>query len=274
MSAYNYDAPGCPYDGAPLRVYTFTGKERDSESGLDNFGARYYGSGSGRFTSVDPKLTGVPFPKHVHNPQLWNMYGYVANNPLKFVDPNGEDIDIVVSFKGNFTDEETRDNTGTDGTFTIFLTRENQETFRLSPVFPRFSNGTLYWGSGPLLEGDLSGNLQREFVFVNGKRIARRDISGGAQYYYFTDQLGSSDVVTTSAGVIQNESDYYPYGGERVYSQILANQNYKFTGKERDSESGLDNFGARYNASSLGRFMTPDPLLNSGRPWNPQTWNR
>jgi len=51
-------------------------------------------------------------------------------------------------------------------------------------------------------------------------------------------------------------------------------QNYKFTGKERDAESGLDNFGARYDASSLGRFMTPDPLLNSGRPGNPQTWNR
>ncbi len=50
--------------------------------------------------------------------------------------------------------------------------------------------------------------------------------------------------------------------------------NYKFTGKERDSESGLDNFGARYDSSSMGRFMTPDPLLNSGRPSNPQTWNR
>jgi RHS repeat-associated protein len=42
---------------------------------------------------------------------------------------------------------------------------------------------------------------------------------------------------------------------------------HKFTGKERDSESGLDNFGARYDSSSMGRFMTPDPLLNSGRPW-------
>jgi RHS repeat-associated protein len=41
-----------------------------------------------------------------------------------------------------------------------------------------------------------------------------------------------------------------------------------------DAESGLDNFGARYDASSLGRFMTPDPLLNSGHPANPQTWNR
>ena len=34
---------------------------------------------------------------------------------------------------------------------------------------------------------------------------------------------------------------------------------YKFTGKERDSESGLDNFGARYDSSSIGRFMSPDP---------------
>lgn len=49
---------------------------------------------------------------------------------------------------------------------------------------------------------------------------------------------------------------------------------YKFTGKERDAESGLDNFGARYMGSTMGRFMSPDPFLNSGRPGNPQTWNR
>jgi len=136
------------------------------------------------------------------------------------------------------------------------------------------SNGTLYWGTGPMLESDLSGNFQREFIFAGGKRVARRDISGGAVYYYFTDHLGSSDVVTNSSGAIQNESDYFPYGGERVYSQTLASQNYKFTGKERDTESGLDMFGARYYGSSLGRFMTPDPLLNSGHPSNPQSWNR
>src|SRR5438552_16390267 len=72
----------------------------------------------------------------------------------------------------------------------------------------------------------------------------------------------------------QAESDYYPYGGEIVITADSTNNHYKFTGKERDSESGLDNFGKRYHASSLGRFMTPDPLLNSGQPWNLQTWNR
>lgn len=54
----------------------------------------------------------------------------------------------------------------------------------------------------------------------------------------------------------------------------LVGMSYKFTGKERDSESGLDNFGFRYNSSSLGRFMSPDPVMASGRVENPQTWNR
>jgi SanA protein len=48
----------------------------------------------------------------------------------------------------------------------------------------------------------------------------------------------------------------------------------RFTGKERDSETGLDYFGARYFSGAQGRFTSPDPLLNSGRPWQPQSWNR
>ncbi len=46
---------------------------------------------------------------------------------------------------------------------------------------------------------------------------------------------------------------------------------YKFTGKERDAESGLDYFGARYYASSMGRFMSPDPSgLLAAKPANPR----
>ena len=48
----------------------------------------------------------------------------------------------------------------------------------------------------------------------------------------------------------------------------------KFTSKERDAETGLDFFGARYMSSAQGRFTSTDPLLNSGRPWEPQSWNR
>jgi RHS repeat-associated protein len=46
------------------------------------------------------------------------------------------------------------------------------------------------------------------------------------------------------------------------------------TGKERDTETGLDYFGARYLSNAQGSFTSPDPLLNSGRPWLPQSWNK
>jgi RHS repeat-associated protein len=119
--------------------------------------------------------------------------------------------------------------------------------------------GTLYWtgtGSGPLAESSGS-TFTEEYAFFNGKRVARRDLPGGTVNYYFSDHLGSASVITNSAGSIQKESDYYPFGGEMVVSGGDIN-NYKFAGKERDTESGLDNFGARYYGSSLGRFMTPD----------------
>lgn len=66
----------------------FTGKERDSESGLDYFGARYYGSKIGRFTTVDPALT---MQENILDPQRWNRYAYGRDNPLRFVDPDGRD---------------------------------------------------------------------------------------------------------------------------------------------------------------------------------------
>ena len=69
-------------------MYLFTGKERDSESGLDHFDFRQYGSSLGRWMSPDP--AGI-FVADVTNPQTWNLYSYVMNNPLNFVDPFGLD---------------------------------------------------------------------------------------------------------------------------------------------------------------------------------------
>jgi RHS repeat-associated protein len=68
----------------------FTGKERDAESGLDYFGARYYGSNMGRFMSPDwsAKAEPVPYSK-LDDPQTLNLYAYVGNNPLSRVDPDG-----------------------------------------------------------------------------------------------------------------------------------------------------------------------------------------
>lgn len=66
----------------------YTGHERDTETGLHYMLARYYEASLGRFLSTDPAST---LRKNLRNPQRWNRYAYVLNNPLKFMDPNGED---------------------------------------------------------------------------------------------------------------------------------------------------------------------------------------
>ncbi len=76
---YRYDALG----------YKFTGKERDAESGLDNFGARYDASSMGRFMSADPVFISAD---RLTDPQSLNLYAYVRNDPLSLVDPTGLDF--------------------------------------------------------------------------------------------------------------------------------------------------------------------------------------
>ena len=85
--------------------YKFTGKERDAESGLDNFEARYYGSNMGRWMSPDwaDKPEAVPYSQ-LDNPQSLNLYGYVNNNPLSKADKDGHAPDILVIEDGSTQD--------------------------------------------------------------------------------------------------------------------------------------------------------------------------
>ncbi len=116
------------------------------------------------------------------------------------------------------------------------------------------STGMLYWYMSPGIvgESDLSG----------GERVARKDFPGNAVSYYFSDHLKTASVITDSAGNIKSESDYYPWGGELQFVNNDSNH-YKYGGHERDNESGLDYYGARYYGSALGRFLTPDWAENA-----------
>jgi RHS repeat-associated protein len=87
---------GLSYGGPDNPRQKFTGKERDSETGLDYFGARYFSSAQGRFTSPDPTFLNI---LKVVNPQRWNLYGYGLNNPLKYVDPDGQEA-IAIQYPG------------------------------------------------------------------------------------------------------------------------------------------------------------------------------
>lgn len=141
------------------------------------------------------------------------------------------------------------------------------------------ANGTLYWygpGGEVLDETNLTGSLTSEYVFFAGKRVARRDASGNI-YYYAEDFIGSSRVITQANGTLCSDADFLPFGQEVDYTSGCA-QNYKFEGKERDIETGNDNFGARYYRSALGRWMSPDwSAIPAPVPYanltNPQTVN-
>jgi RHS repeat-associated protein len=119
------------------------------------------------------------------------------------------------------------------------------------------ANGTLYWAMTPgvVAETDLAGTTKSEYIFFDGERVARRDgaTGTGGVFYYFSDHLKTASVITDSVGVIKAESDYYPWGGELQFVNNDSND-YKFTGKKRDVETGLDYFGARYYSNGLGRW--------------------
>jgi RHS repeat-associated protein len=148
------------------------------------------------------------------------------------------------------------------------------------------SSGTMYWlgpGGETLTEASIAGTINEEYIYFDGERIARVDRPSGTVNYYFSNHLGSASVIATvgSGGTVSEQTDYFPFGGI-AYTSGSDPNHYKFTGKERDSESGLDNFTARYNASTMGRFMTPDPSIpfnlkrDKFEPWisNPQHWNK
>jgi RHS repeat-associated protein len=141
------------------------------------------------------------------------------------------------------------------------------------------SNGKIYWyGSGgdTLAETDASGNTLNEYIFFGGKRIAMLP-SGSSPLYYLEDFLGTSRVITDSSGVPCYDADFDPFGGEHAYTNSCP-QNYKFEGKERDTETGNDDFGARYYSNRFGRWLSADwssvpvpvPYANLT---NPQTLN-
>jgi RHS repeat-associated protein len=112
---------------------------------------------------------------------------------------------------------------------------------------------------------------QHTNVWAGGKLLATYDADG--LHFYLNDPLGTRRVQTDYAGVIEQSCVSLPYGdGLNCTGSTIAPTEHHFTAKERDSESGNDYFEARYYASSMGRFLSPDDGTDQ-HPDNPQSWN-
>jgi len=117
-----------------------------------------------------------------------------------------------------------------------------------------------------------SGSLRKEYVQGGATLITIEPtaVNSNGTRYSTSDHLGSPRVVTNASASVVSRHDYMPFG-EELGTGIGGRTNgmgygvadglrQKFTQKERDNETGVDYFGARYFASTQGRFTSPDPF--------------
>jgi RHS repeat-associated protein len=150
----------------------------------------------------------------------------------------------------------------------------------------KLQNGSIseqyYYDAGGhmITDADANGNTLRAEIYAGSRHLATWNNS--ATYFNHADWLGTERVRSNSSGSACETITSLPFGDGEVTSGSCTPTPTFFTGKERDAESGLDYFGARYNASSLGRFMSPDPFIpfnlrkDKFQVWisNPQRWNK
>ena len=113
-------------------------------------------------------------------------------------------------------------------------------------------------GPGGKVLAEYTGQTQSaNYVYAGSRRIAR--IAGSSASYYLADHLGSTRSLVGEDGAVTAAYDYWPYGKILVSSGTGATH-FRFTGHERDAESGLDYMHARSYAYDVGRFLRPDPM--------------
>lgn len=120
---------------------------------------------------------------------------------------------------------------------------------------------------------DEQGTRKTGYVFLGSVRIA--SISNGNLLYYHGDHLGSANLVTNSTGTLKELSEYEPYGKFSRHEKYGTSDEeawYYFTNQYLDEATELYYYGARYYSPLIGRFLTPDSIVQS--PSDPQTLNR
>ncbi|HEX7771477.1 MAG TPA: RHS repeat-associated core domain-containing protein, partial [Pyrinomonadaceae bacterium] len=239
-----------------------SGTNWSQTNGYDRYGNRWIDLGGGNqslyFTTSNNRITGASYDNagNLLN-DGYHSYAYDAENKISKVDGTSAYV-----YDGN-------------GLRVRKLVGENL----------RF-----IYGIGGQLLAEYSGStgvLTKEYVYGGAGLVATIEptaVNSNGTRYTTPDHLGSPRVITNSSAGVVSRHDYMPFGeeigsgvGGRTVGMgfgVAEGLRNKFTSHERDAETGLDYMQARYYQGLQGRFTSADPLLASGRPANPQSWNR
>jgi RHS repeat-associated protein len=182
-------------------------------------------------------------------------------------------------------------NTTNDGTTAYTYDAENHIVTAVNPTFG--TSSYVYDANGKRVEKTTTAGGTVDFLYdVAGHEIAQINststwtrgevyvgsrhlatLNNNTTYYSHADWLGTERARSTGAGALYESCTSLPFGDWLTCTGGDPSPMH-FTGKEHDNETALDNFGARYNSSQYGRFMSPDPKHDSAVAANPQTLNR
>jgi RHS repeat-associated protein len=216
----------------------FTGKERDSETGLDFFGARYFSGAQGRFTAPDWSAIpqAVPYAD-LTNPQSLNLYSYVLNNPLRAADPDGHaQIDI----------RYTRIGPGYTHSYIVVTDTNGART---------------YFRAGPSTGGPSSGSSG-----------ALSSASGGSSGQSSNSNSNSSNSSSPGSGPGGGNANTGPFGALHADSGSYVPGTIDYETKPAASTTLLSN--DQPAAGYIGQFQQySDNINQSNIPYNPLTTN-
>ena len=171
----------------------FTGYEKDGETGLNFAQARYQSPSIGRFTSPDP----IYFQKEMlTDPQRFNLYAYVRNNPLRYVDPFGMKLRVSV----NGDPDETMNRVRT-------LAGDFADSLVFDPVKDKDGNIKYYDVSFFVTAKDISGNEGAQLVYdlVSSNKVFLAQTGGTVQGVYSNGTPFTKDVENEGAGNITRQ---------------------------------------------------------------------
>ncbi|NTV79799.1 MAG: choice-of-anchor D domain-containing protein [Candidatus Aminicenantes bacterium] len=175
---------------------------------------------------------------------------------------------------------------GTDAQEAVTTTARASGVSSMSPLTStRVGTYYIYTFDGRLLaEYDIYGSCLKEYIYMGSRLVAEYNPSTSQYLYYTQDQISSTRIVTDDTGTVVYAAAHDPYGGIQKVWKDDFDPKRKFSDKERDGETGLDYFGARYYSAPLRwpdahtsgsyRWLSTDPVLDVDRAIaDSQAWN-